>query len=96
MQAMEPILKHAIYDNMRVGSSTFRIANLGYGTQINTLMVADLGCGTWISTLMVANIIVKAMKENHEEMALLEFKVSFSDFPSNDFNSLLHMMPPYQ
>ncbi|GLJ28232.1 hypothetical protein SUGI_0554550 [Cryptomeria japonica] len=85
VRAVKPILERGIHENMRLKlneGSIFRIA--------------DFGCATGWNTLLVADTIVRAVQCTIAEGEEAEFVVYFVDLPSNDFNSLLRMMPPTQ
>lgn len=85
VRAVKPILEHAIHENMRLEVN-------GGGI----IRIADLGCATGGNTLLVADTIVRAVQSSLGEVEQPEFEVYFVDLPSNDFNSLLRMMPPIQ
>ncbi|GLJ28373.1 hypothetical protein SUGI_0558270 [Cryptomeria japonica] len=85
VEAMKPILERSICENMRLkfnGGGKFRIA--------------EFGCGTGRNTLVVADTIVRALQCSLEERQVPEFKVYFTDLPSNDFNLLFRLLPPLQ
>uniref|UniRef100_A0A0D6QUI2 Uncharacterized protein n=1 Tax=Araucaria cunninghamii TaxID=56994 RepID=A0A0D6QUI2_ARACU len=92
VQTVKPILERLIYENTSLellfgGGGVFRIA--------------DLGCGTGTNTLLVADTIVKALqcictRNRNSTTEMPELQVYFSDLPSNDFNSLFRMLPPWR
>lgn len=61
------------------------------------LTAADLGCSCGQNTLVVADVIVQHMTESYlaRGHAAPEFCFYFSDLPSNDFNTLFHLLPDY-
>ncbi|XP_068669311.1 indole-3-acetate O-methyltransferase 1-like [Aristolochia californica] len=58
--------------------------------------VADLGCSCGQNTLFIVDVIVKHFIKKYEDAGCEppEFQVFFSDLPSNDFNTLFHLLPP--
>ncbi|XP_057832427.2 indole-3-acetate O-methyltransferase 1-like [Cryptomeria japonica] len=85
VRAVKPILERSIHENM--------ILKLNEG---GIFKIADFGCATGWNTLLVADTIVRAVQRTFGETEEPEFEVYFVDLPSNDFNSLLRMMPPAQ
>ncbi|GLJ28227.1 hypothetical protein SUGI_0554440 [Cryptomeria japonica] len=83
VEAAKPILERGIYENLKL--------NFNGGAIVR---IADLGCGTGWNTLVVADRIVKAVQSIVMEGDKPEFQVYFNDLPSNDFNSLLRILPP--
>ncbi|KAJ7521796.1 hypothetical protein O6H91_19G068300 [Diphasiastrum complanatum] len=59
----------------------------------SVIRIADLGCSTGPNTLSVVSLVVNCLQENHP-LDQVEYQVFFSDLPSNDFNTLFHMLPP--
>ncbi|KAL1556238.1 Indole-3-acetate O-methyltransferase 1 [Salvia divinorum] len=60
-------------------------------------VVADLGCSCGSNTIYMVDFIVKHMMKRHEAAGRHppEFSAFFSDLPSNDFNVLFQLLPPY-
>ncbi|KAG9445296.1 hypothetical protein H6P81_016636 [Aristolochia fimbriata] len=58
--------------------------------------VADLGCSCGQNTLFIVDVIVKHFTKKYEDAGAEapEFQVFFSDLPSNDFDTLFHLLPP--
>ncbi|XP_057832428.2 indole-3-acetate O-methyltransferase 1-like [Cryptomeria japonica] len=83
VRAVKPILERSINEEMRLKLSEGGI-----------FKIADFGCATGWNTLLVADTIVRAVQRTFGEGEEPEFEVYFVDLPSNDFNSLLRMMPP--
>lgn len=91
IQAFKPLLEHSIYQNVRsVPGMT--------GADHNVFRIVDLGCSTGMNTLLAVDTIVKAVELTFIRhcMNVPEFHVYFSDLPSNDFNTLLRMLPPFK
>ncbi|CAA3032492.1 indole-3-acetate O-methyltransferase 1 [Olea europaea subsp. europaea] len=72
------------------------------GIQINPeadipFVVADLGCSCGSNTIYMIDVIIKHMTKRYEAMSYNppEFSAFFSDLPSNDFNTLFQLLPPY-
>eukprot|EP00253_Pinus_taeda_P017949 PITA_17949 len=84
--AIKPILDNGISQNIRF--------TVGGGTA--AFRIADMGCGTGINTLIAADTIVKAVKSIfcRHSIDMPEFQVFFVDLPSNDFNTLFQTLPP--
>ncbi|TVU16471.1 hypothetical protein EJB05_40039 [Eragrostis curvula] len=61
------------------------------------LKVADLGCSCGHNTLIVADLIVQHMEDLYRARSHPppEFCFYFSDLPSNDFNTLFHLLPDH-
>ncbi|CAN6250555.1 unnamed protein product [Urochloa humidicola] len=61
------------------------------------LTAADLGCSCSQNTLFVADTIVQHMTDVYTSRghAPPEFCFYFSDLPSNDFNTLFHLLPDH-
>ncbi|CDP13778.1 unnamed protein product [Coffea canephora] len=60
--------------------------------------VADLGCSCGSNTLFIVDVIIKHMIKRYEALGYdepPEFSAFFSDLPSNDFNTLFQLLPPY-
>uniref|UniRef100_A0A0D9ZS35 Jasmonate O-methyltransferase n=1 Tax=Oryza glumipatula TaxID=40148 RepID=A0A0D9ZS35_9ORYZ len=60
------------------------------------LTAADLGCSCGQNTLLIADVIVDHMTDKSfgsKDDDGLEFCFYFSDLPSNDFNTLFHLLP---
>ncbi|GJN26117.1 hypothetical protein PR202_gb14020 [Eleusine coracana subsp. coracana] len=59
------------------------------------LTAADLGCSCGQNTVFVADVIVQHMTELYASSSPVapEFCFYFSDLPSNDFNTLFHLLP---
>ncbi|KAL3508439.1 hypothetical protein ACH5RR_027840 [Cinchona calisaya] len=61
-------------------------------------VVADLGCSCGSNTLYIIDVIIKHMIKRYEAIGYEkppEFSAFFSDLPSNDFNTLFQLLPPY-
>ncbi|KAL3636988.1 Indole-3-acetate O-methyltransferase 1 [Castilleja foliolosa] len=64
-------------------------------------VVADLGCSCGSNTIYMVEVIIKHMAERYEaaaaggSTAAPEFSAYFSDLPSNDFNTLFQLLPPF-
>ncbi|GFP87513.1 indole-3-acetate o-methyltransferase 1 [Phtheirospermum japonicum] len=61
-------------------------------------VVADLGCSCGSNTIYMVEVIIKHMAERYEAAfggAVPEFSAYFSDLPSNDFNTLFQLLPPF-
>ncbi|KAG8362927.1 hypothetical protein BUALT_Bualt18G0070600 [Buddleja alternifolia] len=63
----------------------------------NPFSVADLGCSCGSNTINMVEIIIKHMTERYVAAGgePPEFSAFFSDLPSNDFNTLFQILPPY-
>ncbi|XP_073308804.1 indole-3-acetate O-methyltransferase 1-like [Primulina huaijiensis] len=63
----------------------------------SSFVVADLGCSCGSNTIYMVDAIIKHMSKRYEEMGdgMPEFSAFFSDLPSNDFNTLFQLLPPY-
>ena len=87
VQALQPLLEHGIYNNVRSNSM---------GGSGSVFRIADLGCATGINTLLAADTIVRAVKLTfiRQSVDVPEFQVFFADLPSNDFNTLFRTLPP--
>ena len=85
VRAVKPILERSIHENMNLKVNEGGI-----------FRIADFGCSTGGNTLLVADTIVRAVQSSLREGEQPEFEVYFVDLPSNDFNSLLRMMPATQ
>ncbi|KAK6154453.1 hypothetical protein DH2020_008701 [Rehmannia glutinosa] len=72
-------------DGMRLSSPEF------------PFVVADLGCSCGSNTLNTMEVIINHVTKRYEDAHLdpPEFSAFFSDLPSNDFNTLFHLLPPY-
>ncbi|KAL8462437.1 hypothetical protein ACS0TY_032641 [Phlomoides rotata] len=59
--------------------------------------VADLGCSCGSNTVYTVEVIIKHMIKRYEAAGceVPEFSAFFSDLPSNDFNTLFQLLPPY-
>ena len=59
-------------------------------------VVVDLGCSSGSNTIFVVDAIIKHMTKRYEASGYEspEFSAFFSDLPSNDFNTLFHLLPP--
>ncbi|KAJ4826015.1 Indole-3-acetate O-methyltransferase 1 [Turnera subulata] len=59
--------------------------------------VVDLGCSSGNNTIHTIEVIIKHMTKRYESSGLEppEFSAFFSDLPSNDFNTLFQLLPPY-
>ncbi|KAJ7519389.1 hypothetical protein O6H91_20G036400 [Diphasiastrum complanatum] len=59
--------------------------------------VADLGCSSGPNTLSVVSDIVDKLQHRYESegQTVPEFQAFLSDLPSNDFNTLFSLLPPY-
>lgn len=88
VMAMKPVLEHSIYENVT--------SVMGMGEVDNVFRIADLGCGTGINTLLAVDTIVNAVTLTfiRHSMDVPEFQVHFADLPSNDFNTLFRTLPP--
>ncbi|KAF8660342.1 hypothetical protein HU200_057922 [Digitaria exilis] len=67
-------------------------------TEKKLLTAADLGCSCGQNTLLVADLIVQGMADELYGGSRLghpppEFCFYFNDLPSNDFNTLFHLLP---
>ncbi|KAK6132983.1 hypothetical protein DH2020_033274 [Rehmannia glutinosa] len=71
-------------DGMRLSSPEF------------PFVVADLGCSCGSNTLNTMDFIINHMTKRYKDAGLdpPEFSAFFSDLPSNDFNTLFHLLPP--
>lgn len=60
-------------------------------------VVADLGCSCGSNTIYMVDFIIQHMTKRHVEAGREppEFSAFFSDLPSNDFNTLFQLLPPY-
>ncbi|KAL8033489.1 hypothetical protein ABFX02_13G162300 [Erythranthe guttata] len=61
-------------------------------------VVADLGCSCGSNTIHMVDVIIKHMTKRYEAAGFVsppEFSAFFSDLPSNDFNTLFQLLPPY-
>lgn len=60
-------------------------------------VVADLGCSSGSNTIYMVEFIIKHMTERYKAAGYEppEFSAFFSDLPSNDFNTLFQLLPPY-
>nr|QRX38986.1 gibberellic acid methyltransferase [Gnetum montanum] len=60
------------------------------------LHIADLGCATGANTLATVDLVIRCISQRfrHDTHDPPEFEASFSDLPSNDFNSLFRSLPP--
>ncbi|KAM7251253.1 hypothetical protein ACFE04_023136 [Oxalis oulophora] len=60
-------------------------------------VVVDLGCSCGINTLNVMDVIINHMVKRYETSGEIppEFSAFFSDLPSNDFNTLFQLIPPF-
>ena len=58
--------------------------------------VVDLGCSCGSNTIFTIETIIKHMSKRYEAAGYEapEFSAFFSDLPSNDFNTLFHLLPP--
>ncbi|KAL2472925.1 Indole-3-acetate O-methyltransferase 1 [Forsythia ovata] len=72
------------------------------GVKLNStevpFVVADLGCSCGSNTIYMIDVIIKHMTKRYEAIGyeqLPEFSAFFSDLPSNDFNTLFQLLPPY-
>eukprot|EP01018_Ginkgo_biloba_P003405 Gb_41559 [translate_table: standard] len=91
VEAMKPFLESGIAENMKV--EWLR------GLEGGAFRIADLGCATGVNTLLAADTIVTSLQQiciRHSIGDVPEFQVFFTDLPSNDFNSLVRMLPPHQ
>ncbi|KAK6149365.1 hypothetical protein DH2020_016890 [Rehmannia glutinosa] len=64
----------------------------------STFVVADLGCSCGSNTIYMVEVIIKHMTDRYQAAgyeAPPEFSAFFSDLPSNDFNTLFQLLPPY-
>ena len=61
-------------------------------------VVVDLGCSCGSNTIHVIDVIVNHMTKRFEALGSErpEFSAFFSDLPSNDFNTLFQLLPPYR
>ncbi|KAL0306320.1 UNVERIFIED_CONTAM: Indole-3-acetate O-methyltransferase 1 [Sesamum radiatum] len=60
-------------------------------------VVADLGCSCGSNTIYMVDVIIQHMAKRYEAAGCdpPEFSAFFSDLPSNDFNTLFQLLPPY-
>ncbi|KAL0443327.1 UNVERIFIED_CONTAM: Indole-3-acetate O-methyltransferase 1 [Sesamum latifolium] len=60
-------------------------------------VVADLGCSCGSNTIYMVDVIIQHMTKRYEAAGCdpPEFSAFFSDLPSNDFNTLFQLLPPY-
>lgn len=60
-------------------------------------VVVDLGCSCGRNTINVVDVIIKHMMKRFEALGWEppEFSAFFSDLPSNDFNTLFQLLPPF-
>ncbi|KAK6124800.1 hypothetical protein DH2020_041459 [Rehmannia glutinosa] len=64
----------------------------------SAFVVADLGCSCGSNTIYMVEVIIKHMTDRYQAAgyeAPPEFSAFFSDLPSNDFNTLFQLLPPY-
>ncbi|KAL5988019.1 Indole-3-acetate O-methyltransferase 1 [Asimina triloba] len=61
-----------------------------------TLAIADLGCSSGQNSIATVEVIIKHLSKRYWASGLEppEFHAFFSDLPSNDFNTLFHLLPP--
>ncbi|XP_051125761.1 indole-3-acetate O-methyltransferase 1 [Andrographis paniculata] len=68
------------------------------GAAEGPFVVADLGCSCGSNTIYMVEVIIKHITERYEAAPGFdppEFSAFFSDLPSNDFNTLFQLLPPY-
>ncbi|MED6135280.1 Indole-3-acetate O-methyltransferase 1, partial [Stylosanthes scabra] len=60
-------------------------------------VVVDLGCSCGNNTINVVDVIIKHIIKRYEALGFNppEFSAFFSDLPSNDFNTLFQLLPPF-
>jgi hypothetical protein len=92
IELIKPILESEISQHM----SFDQLSAMKGGDGI--FRIADFGCATGINSLLVADTIVRAVQRtcSSHSKEVPEFQVYFADLPSNDFNSLLRSLPPYE
>lgn len=68
------------------------------GPQEMPFVVVDLGCSCGANTIHVVDVIVNHVAKRFEALGFEppEFSAFFSDLPSNDFNTLFQLLPPYR
>nr|QRX38992.1 gibberellic acid methyltransferase [Phalaenopsis aphrodite] len=61
-----------------------------------SIRIADLGCATGYNTVSTVEFVVQSLRKRYEaeQSHVPEFEASFSDLPSNDFNSLFQLLLP--
>ncbi|EPS64692.1 hypothetical protein M569_10087, partial [Genlisea aurea] len=71
------------------------------GTRLSSpevpFVVADLGCSCGGNTIFIVDFIVEHVARRYKNAGAdpPEFSAFFSDLPSNDFNVLFQLLPPY-
>lgn len=72
------------------------IASMKLFSGEESIRIADLGCATGYNTVSTVDFVVQSLRKRYEaELSLVpEFEASFSDLPSNDFNSLFQLLLP--
>jgi indole-3-acetate O-methyltransferase len=60
-------------------------------------VLADLGCSCGSNTIYIIEVIIEHMSKRYEASGYEppEFSAFFCDLPSNDFNTLFQLLPPY-
>lgn len=61
-------------------------------------VIADLGCSCGSNTIYITEVIIEHIIKRYEALGYdqpPEFSTFFSDLPSNDFNTLFQLLPPY-
>ncbi|CAL5014309.1 unnamed protein product [Urochloa decumbens] len=71
-----------------------KLQHAGHGRPKKRLTAADLGCSCGQNTLLVADLIVQHMADLYAAGSHPppEFCFFFNDLPSNDFNTLFHLL----
>ncbi|KAL0922617.1 hypothetical protein M5K25_006616 [Dendrobium thyrsiflorum] len=72
------------------------IASMKLFRGAESIRIADLGCATGYNTVSTVEFVVENLRKRYEvELSHVpEFEASFSDLPSNDFNSLFQLLLP--
>lgn len=66
--------------------------------EVEAFVVVDLGCSCGTNTISIIEVIIEHISKRYQLFLGCEppeFSAFFSDLPSNDFNTLFQLLPPY-